>query len=188
MILDINDILQIMSSALPEKGCVYLSTPITGGMYRLDHPNDIDKVIQHNAQTAIAMEKEITNDLYYDSYGPIINPARTFISHFSQSQYLKLWKSVIEKFVSRLWLMPDFHFSSGCVEEAAFAYQQDIPVILIKRDFYIFDDGCVEDELSYDERLPREDFIKLVSEAIPFMEEVGLCTKSHEGVLRDINV
>jgi hypothetical protein len=168
MILDINDILQIMSSALSENNCIYLSTPITGGLYRVANPEDIDGTIAHNALRSKLYKYLLINYDYHD----IIDPGATYIHSFTQDQYLELWKSIIKKFAGVRLLMPDFNYSEGCVVEASFAISRNIPI------YHIPDENSI---LGW-KRLSSKDLMQLIYEAIPTMKLAGLSTESHERV------
>lgn len=191
MTLDISDLLKVMQSALPEKQCIYLSTPITGGMIRVSNPDEINSVVKYNIDRAIKVESEIVSHFDYSNlhgletfnFPILINPARTVIPGFSQDQYLELWKSVIQKFAHQLWLLWDFNYSEGCVVEASFAVQLGLPIYLIEPMVRMNNFRSI-DYYKFDKILSKKGLIHMIYDAIPAMKAAGLSTKSHEDCVR----
>lgn len=175
MNLTIDDVIQIMKSGFPEKGCIYLSTPITGGMNRI---TNVSSVIDKNALEALKAESLIVSD--YIIPPRVINPAKTFIPEFSQEQYLELWIEVIRTFANKLWVMPDFYLSDGCVAEVCFAIENHIPVHLI----------CSENGIYFDADKPSSTpkLIQMILDGVSIMQYHSIPTDSHKECLRRLNV
>ncbi|WP_162184744.1 DUF4406 domain-containing protein [Sphingomonas hengshuiensis] len=59
----------------------------------------------------------------------VLDPSPLVVAHWSQQQYMLLWRGLIERHAREVRFMPDWEYSRGCAEEFVFAAALGIPTL-----------------------------------------------------------
>jgi hypothetical protein len=141
MACDIMDVHTAFESILGDKEAVYLAVPITSGkrLWNLALSlgcKDIRNVREQWPER-FHVEVELPNVAasrafalkVRESRTVVINPAIFLVKGWQQTDYMQLWKAVIQQYVNTIYLSHDWQYSSGCLEETDLAFSLGITVI-----------------------------------------------------------
>jgi hypothetical protein len=116
----------------------YLSGPITTGprfvrwysaagreltdqrLFKLLHRQNVIDANTRDIREAAVHLRSILHE-------PVLEPASLVIPQWTQDEYIELWARVIERFASRIIMMPGWEYSSGCTAELLRAFTHDVP-------------------------------------------------------------
>jgi len=130
--VDLHDLIhRAWQCVVGNEQATYLSGPITTGLRFVETivANSPEHVaINQNLEALRSTAKELrrsTNRL-------VIDPSPLTVPHWSQEQYMMLWRALIQRRASEVRFMPDWEYSLGCTLEFLHAKQLDIPTLTIE--------------------------------------------------------
>jgi hypothetical protein len=118
-LLEIECAVTAMQSVAPNRECIYLSCPITGGPLTLsEDKHDLD-IISENIKNGLGFTRYLRS-IFKDI---VICPASVcFIPSWTQDDYLIFWEKVIRSMVNRIFFAPGWQYSKGCCYEYYIGY------------------------------------------------------------------
>lgn len=109
---------------------IYLSGPITTGRKYVEAITNglpLDGVLTANLEllASAAAELRMTTGRL------VIDPSPLVVAHWSQDQYMRLWRGLIQQHAFEVRFMPDWQYSLGCTMEFVHASHLNIPTLTL---------------------------------------------------------
>lgn len=139
--VDLHEIIHLAWQCVAgHKKTIYLSGPITTGLRFVESVvsgTPESTALKHNLEAlscTAALLRQSTTSL-------VLDPSPMTVGHWSQEQYMKLWKALIERRASEVRFMQGWEYSLGCALEFRHAKELGIPTLTVEGDRISVQDG-----------------------------------------------